>query len=90
MELSDNFDIDLNDISKVDENFNKSFIMHKGIIQLIFDNESIKQENLEPKEVKVNGAYIYIISKLKLNIGTLNEDLTFNIFNKIFNGIIIY
>ena len=78
MELSDNCDIALNELNKIEENFNKSFIMHKGIIQLIFDNENIKQENLEPKKVKVIGTYIYIISRLKLNIGTLNEDLTFN------------
>ena len=90
LELSDILDVNLNEINKIEENFNKIFIMHKRIIQLILDDENIKKENLESKKVKVIGSYIYIISKVKLNIGTLNENLEFNtkyVINYISNAI---
>ena len=90
LELSSNLNINLNEMNQIEENFDKNFIMHEGIIKLIFDDEGIKKENLEPKKVKVIGPYIYIISKMKLNIGTLSQNLTFNtkyVINYISNSI---
>ena len=90
LELSSNLNINLNEMNQIEENFDKNFIMHEGIIKLIFDDEGIKKENLEPKKIKVIGPYIYIISKMKLNIGTLNQNLTFNtkyVINYISNAI---
>jgi hypothetical protein len=90
LELSSNLNINLNEMNQIEENFDKNYIMHEGIIKLILDDESIKKENLEPKKVKVIGPYIYIISKMKLNIGTLSQNLTFNtkyVINYISNSI---
>ena len=70
--------LDFNEMNQLEENYNQSFIMHKRIIQFFLNYESIKPANFRPKRIKAKGCYIYIIDKTKLNIGTLNEDLTFN------------
>ena len=81
VEISDNFNINIDELSKVNEYYNDGFIIHCKIIELISGQETPKSDNLTTKYIKLYGNYIYITDKTKIktiSIGILNENLTFN------------
>ena len=80
-EFSYNFSENIKEIMEVEENYNNGFIIHERIIELIFGKQTPYSGDFREKKIKLIGCYIYITdeSKLKtINIGTLNENLTFN------------
>ena len=81
-EFSDNSYQNFNEMMKVEEHYNNGFIIHEKIIGLIFGKITPYSDNFREKNIKVIGCYIYIIDKSNVKsiyIGTLNENLTFNI-----------
>ena len=77
-ELIDNLNINFNEMKELDEKNNNSYIIHFRIIELILKNENLKLNNFHPIQIYVKDCFIYLIDKIKLNIGTLNDNLTFN------------
>ena len=58
VEISDNFNINIDELSKVNEYYNDGFIIHCKIIELISGQETPKSDNLTTKYIKLYGNYI--------------------------------
>ena len=72
-----NYDMNINEISKDNENYNNSYIIHDNIMKKFLGNKNSSSS----KQVRVYEQNIYIIdeSRIKtINIGILNDNLTFN------------
>ena len=76
-DFPDNLDTDINEISQINEDYNNCFIIHDSIMKKFLENKN----NFSSKKVKVYEHNIYIFdssNKKTINIGILNDNLTFN------------